>query len=140
MKGQWLKLEQRAGAHINSRGISTRIRVWACGYPGCERILNDVDHNILKIYCKFHKELRIREKNHDCYLKRRGPLKETKIKLILRLLRTNKQVSAYELMAFSSALDKNSIKTFVSILRRKGHYIRNKDGYYYYLGRKIEKE
>lgn len=139
MKGQWLRLEHKAGQSSKWKGVSSKIRVWPCGYPNCERVLNDVDNNILKIYCKFHKELRIKEKNHDCYLKRRGPYKDTKIKLILRLLRTNKKASAYELMAFSYALDKNSIKTFVSILRRKGHYIRNKNGYYYYLGRKIER-
>ncbi len=138
MKGSWLSLQHKAGEA--TKGVSSRIKVWPCGYPGCQRILNDVDNSITRVYCMFHKELRIKEKNHDCYIKRRGSFKDTKIKLILRLLRTKKQVSAYELMDFSSALDKKSIKTFVSILRKKGHYITNKNGYYFYQGRKIEKK
>jgi len=115
-----------------TRGTSTQIKVWPCSYIGCKRILNDVDYQLISKYCMFHRALRIKEKNHRCYVKRVGKLKDfDKSKALLYLLKTHLEVSKFQLLAFANIKNMDSLRSQVTFLRRKGYKIYREKEYYH---------
>jgi len=115
-------LEIKAGN--GTKGSSTRIKVWPCAYIGCKRILNDVDNHLKTKYCKFHKPISIQEKNRRCYVKRNGLVKDyEKNKLFLYLLKNNKTVSKYQILAYTQIKNMDSLRSQLTFLRRQGHKI-----------------
>ena len=122
-------LQIKAG--YGGRGVMNHIKVWPCVYPNCNRLLNDVDNHLTTIYCKHHKEVRIKEKNHACYVKRRGETRPNKIDLIIHLLQTNDKASSYELMAYSGVKNSQTFRSDISYLRRKGYKIYKHGGFYF---------
>ena len=124
---QYLQLKDR------SRGNGgTRIKIWPCKYLGCKRILNDVDNSLTTKYCKYHKEVRVKEKNRSCYVKRNGvKVKDyEKNQLLIYLLRNNTTVSKYQILAYTHIKNMDSLRSQLTFLRRKGHKIKRKKEFY----------
>ncbi len=122
---QYLQLKGR-----NTGG--TRIKVWPCKYLGCKRVLNDIDNHLTTKYCLFHKEVRVKEKNRSCYVKRRGGIVKEyeKNELLLYLLKNHTTVSKYQILAFTHIKNMDSLRSQLTFLRRKGYKIyRNKEMY-----------
>ena len=103
----------------------SRIRVWRCRYVACNRILNDVDYNQTCKFCKFHKAVRITEKNHTSYQKRIGCVRPSRMDQILFVLKTNGKASTYELLAFTGIKKREVLRVLIWNLRKKGHSITN---------------
>ncbi len=124
-------LQVKAGN--GTRGTFTRIKVWPCKYVGCPRVLNDVDFSIACKFCKYHKAIRIKEKNHNCYVKRRGETNPSKLSLIIQLLKNDDRVSPYQLMAFSGIRDIHILRSDICYLNRRGYKITHvkNEGFYY---------
>ena len=126
---QYLKIISQCS---KTRGLGgTRIKIWPCRYIGCKRVLNDIDNHLTTKYCPFHKEVRIKEKNRSCYIKRVGKVKEfEKNQLLLYLLKTNTTVSKYQILAYTKIKNMDSLRSQLTFLRRRGHKItRRKEMY-----------
>lgn len=123
-------LQIKAG--YGGRGVMNRIKVWPCKYIGCTRVLNDVDYSIACKFCTYHKAVRITEKNHNCYVKRRGETHPSKLSLMIRLLKTDSKVSPFQLMAYSGVKDIHILRSNICNLNRQGYkIIHNKqEGFY----------
>jgi len=120
-KYQYLQIKAGYGSRGNG---STRIKVWACRYVGCNRILNDVDYSFPSKFCKFHVAIRVKENYRRCYVNRVGKVKEfEKNKMLLYLLKNNTKVSKYQILAYTKIKNMDSLRSQLTFLRRQGHKI-----------------
>ncbi len=107
-----------------------------CVYPGCPLLINTILHASNKQYCEFHVKLRVKENWQKSNHKNLTGQQKPKIMPMIYLFKTNKVVSIYEIMAFCKIKNKTTVFSHLSTLRSQGYKIKNRNGFYFYEGKK----
>ena len=107
-----------------------------CIYPGCPLLINTILHAGNKRYCEFHVKLRVKENWTRCNHNNSQNLRKPVMFPLLYLLKTNKVVSKWQVLAWYKFKKDFSLFNAMWILRKQGHKIRFKSGFYFYEGKK----
>lgn len=107
---------------------------WKCIYPDCTNILSDKKVPLNKKYCEIHRQVRIKEHwQNSNFLRRKGD-RYPKTNPLKYILKTQKVVSIYQIMAFCNMKHKNSVWQHLWFLRKLGWIVTFRKGLYYFEG------